>query len=521
MADVAVGGGYRAPEEQKLSPREERFERARRTTGLFAAPIVFVVMLLLPLDLEGAQQTLAAIFLLVIVLWITEAIPIPVAAVLGVVLAVLLGVAPSDSIFPLFSDGTIFLFLGGFIIAQAMMVHGLDRRFAFRVLSIPGIAGSTYRTIVAFGAIAAALSAFISNTATTAMLFPIGIGIMNTLAGLVDEQSDEDTDRTRLRFGTALMLMIAYGASVGGLATPIGSPPNLIGREFIEDQLGQTITFFDWVLTALPIVLVMFVVLCIVLIALNRPEVRHITGAEEYVSEERGKLGKIDAGERNTLIAFGVAVTLWILPGIVGLVAGDTSDVYVTVTERLPEEVVAIIAASLLFVLPVSWSERRFTLTWSDASKIDWGTILLFGSGIVLGTLLDETGLAGVVGKGVANSLGVSSLLVITAIAVIIAIVVSETASNTASVAIIVPIVLPIASAANLGEQALIPALAAVFGASYGFMLPVSTPPNAIVYGSGMVPLTRMIRSGFVFDVIGFFLIVGGVTVMAKIVGLV
>ncbi len=139
----------------------------------------------------------------------------------------------------------------------------------------------------------------------------------------------------------------------------------------------------------------------------------------------------------------------------------------------------------------------------------------------MLGTLLDETGLAGVVGKGVANSLGASSLLVITAIAVIIAIVVSETASNTASVAIIVPIVLPIASAANLGEQALIPALAAVFGASYGFMLPVSTPPNAIVYGSGMVPLTRMIRSGFVFDVIGFFLIVGGVTVVAKIVGLV
>ncbi len=144
--------------------------------------------------------------------------------------------------------------------------------------------------------------------------------------------------------------------------TPIGSPPNLIGREFIEKELDTTISFFDWVLTAAPIVFLMFIALCVVLIALNRPEVRKIEGAEEYVAEERTKLGKVSPGERNTLIAFAVAVTLWILPGLVGLLAGDTSDIYITMTERLPEEVVAIVAASLLFVLPTNWKERRFTL---------------------------------------------------------------------------------------------------------------------------------------------------------------
>jgi solute carrier family 13 (sodium-dependent dicarboxylate transporter), member 2/3/5 len=177
-----------------------------------------------------------------------------------------------------------------------MMTHGLDRRFAFRVLSLPGVGRSTYRTIVAFGAIGALLSAFMSNTASTAMLFPIGLGIMGALGALVAERSGRDVDIERLRLGTALMLMIAYGASVGGLLTPIGSPPNLIGREFIQEETGTTISFFKWVVTAAPIVLAMFVVLCVVLITLNRPEMRRIEGAEEYVASERAKLGKLSLG---------------------------------------------------------------------------------------------------------------------------------------------------------------------------------------------------------------------------------
>jgi sodium-dependent dicarboxylate transporter 2/3/5 len=312
--------------------------------------------------------------------------------------------------------------------------------------------------------------------------------------------------------------MIAYGASVGGLITPIGSPPNLIGIGFIEEQTGTTISFFEWMITALPIVILMFIALCIILILLNRPEVRRISGADEYINEERSRLGRLSRGERNTLIAFGLAVTLWVLPGVVSLVLGESSTPASFLRDRFDEGVVAILAAALLFVLPVNWSERRFTLNWNEAVRIDWGTILLFGAGITLGKLLSDTGLAKTIGNGITNALGFTSLLAVTILAVVVAILISETTSNTASVGIVVPIIIPIAVAA--GVQPLIPALAAIFGASYGFMLPVSTPPNAIVYGSGMIPITKMVRSGVVFDIIGAVLIVTGVTLMVQLLGL-
>jgi solute carrier family 13 (sodium-dependent dicarboxylate transporter), member 2/3/5 len=199
-------------------------------------------------------------------------------------------------------------------------------------------------------------------------------------------------------------------------------------------------------------------------------------------------------------------------------VAGDDSDAYVQVSEAANEGTVAIVAAALLFVLPVQWAKRKFTLNWNDAARIDWGTILLFGGGIVLGSMLSETGLAEEVGTSISDGLGVSSLFGITVVIVIIAVLISETTSNTASAAIMVPIAISIAASA--GVDPTIPALAAIFGANYGFMLPVSTPPNAIVYSSGLIPITRMLKAGAVFDVIGAVLCVAGVFLMANLVGL-
>ncbi len=503
-------------QQERLSPAEQRFERGRRTIGLFLGPLAFIVMLLLPLGLEPAQQSLAAIMVFTIIYWLSEAIPIPVTAVLAMALCVLLAVAPVDDIFAAFGDSTLFVFIGAFIIAEAMTTHGLDRRFAFRVLSIPGVSKSTYRVIIAFGAIGASLSAFISNTASTAMLLPIGLGMMGALSGLIARETGVE-DPTRLRFGTCLMLMIAYGASVGGLITPIGSPPNLIGIGLIAEQTDTNISFFEWTITALPVVIVMFAALCVILILLNRPEINRIPGAGEYIAEERSKLGSMSRGGRNTLVVFAMAVTLWLLPGVVNLFFGDESAIYAFLSERLDEGVVAVAAAALLFILPVNWSERRFTLNWNEAVQIDWGTILLFGGGIVLGSLLSSTGLAETIGKGLVDALGVSSLFAITILAVVIAVLISETTSNTASAAVVVPIAIPIAMAA--GVNPVIPALAATFGASYGFMLPVSTPPNAIVYGSGLIPITKMVRSGIVFDIIGMVLVVAGVAFMAQLIG--
>ncbi len=514
------GATYRSLGEQKLTPAEERFERGRRTVGLFLAPIVSLVFLALPLDMAAKQQTLAGVLLGVIVLWITEPVPIPIGGLIGVGAIVLMGVASSDDVLAPFGSPTVFTFIGAFILAQAMLTHGLARRFAFRLLSFPGVGKTTTRVIIAFGVITAALSAFVSNTATVAMLLPTALGILATIASLMEEKGvvKEGFDPTRLRVGVALMLMLAYGASVGGLLTPVGSPPNLIGRGLIEEATGERISFSDWMIVAFPICLVMFVALAIVLLLLNKPEIKEISGVETYVADERRKMGKFSAAERNTLIAFVVTVSLWIMPGIVGIVSGTDSDAYTTVTDRFDEGIVAVLGASLLFLLPTDWKKREFTLTWSDAARIDWGTIILFGTGIIFGSLLADTGLAETIGKSSSEALGLSSVVAITIFAAVLAILVSETTSNTASAAVVVPIIIPIAQAAQVDP--FVPALAATFAASFGFMLPVSTPQNAIVYGSGVVPITKMIRSGFSFDVIGAILIIILLPIMVSVIGL-
>jgi sodium-dependent dicarboxylate transporter 2/3/5 len=314
------------------------------------------------------------------------------------------------------------------------------------------------------------------------------------------------------------MLVITYGITVGGLLLPIGSPPNLIGRELLQNETGEPITFFEWFVMALPIVIVMFFAVVFIVTLMNRPEVREVQGVQEHVDEERKKLGGMTRGEKNTLWVLGFALVGWFLPGLVGLVAGDDSDAYTQVSEASNEGIVAILAAGALFVLPIDWKRRQFTLNWNQASRIDWGTILLFGGGIVLGTLLSETGLAEVVGESISDALGVSTLVGITIVIVIVAVLISETTSNTASAAIVVPIAISIAAASDVNPT--IPALAAIFGANYGFMLPVSTPPNAIVYSSGLLPITRMIKAGAVFDIIGAVLCVIGVIAMANLVGL-
>jgi sodium-dependent dicarboxylate transporter 2/3/5 len=511
---------YRSLGEQRLTPAEERFEKARRTVGLFLAPLVTVVFLILPMNMPPQQQTLAGVLLGVIVLWVTEAVPIPIGGLLGVAVVVFLGVAPVDDVLAPFGSSTIFTFIGAFILAQAMLKHGVARRFAFRILALPRAGGSTTGVIVAFGAITCLLSAFVSNTATVAMLLPTALGILGVIAKLLQKQGkvEADFDPLRLRVGAALMLMLAYAASVGGLLTPVGSPPNLIGRGLIEEATGERISFAQWTMTAAPICLLMFIVLTVVLLKLNKPELKNIEGVADYVAREREEMGRLSRAEKNTLIAFGVTVSLWIFPGVIALLFGNESDIYGTVSARLDEGTVAVFGAALLFLLPTDWESREFTLRWRDAAAIDWGTIVLFGTGIIFGSLLADTGLAETIGNSVAESLGMSSAVAITIFAVLLAIVVSETTSNTASAAVVVPIISPVAMAA--GVNPFVPALAATFAASFGFMLPVSTPQNAIVYGSGAVPITTMIRSGITFDIAGAILIVAFLPLMIAVIGL-
>lgn len=294
---------YRSLGEQQLSPAEERFEKGRRTIGLFLAPLITLAFLALPIDIPPNQQTLAGVLLGVIVLWVTEAVPIPIGGLLGgVAIVVFLGVAPADEVLAAFGSSTIFTFIGAFILAQAMLKHGVARRFAFRILTLPRVGQSTTGVIVAFGTITCGLSAFVSNTATVAMLLPTALGILGVIAKLMQRRGvvAEDFDPLRVRVGAAIMLMLAYSASVGGLLTPVGSPPNLIGRGLIEEATGgERISFGQWMVMAIPICLLMFIALAIILLRINKPEIRRIEGVADYLAEQRAEMGRC-RGRRRT-----------------------------------------------------------------------------------------------------------------------------------------------------------------------------------------------------------------------------
>jgi sodium-dependent dicarboxylate transporter 2/3/5 len=312
--------------------------------------------------------------------------------------------------------------------------------------------------------------------------------------------------------------MAAYASSVGGIGTPVGTPPNLIGIAMIEKFVKVKIPFFQWMTLAIPIMILMFFVLFFLMYVLHKPEIKQIEGSHEYVRKELSKLGKWTTGQINSMIAFMVAVILWVIPGFLAVIYGTNHAISKGYNAVMPESVAALIAAAILFILPTDWKNREFTITWRQASKIDWGTLLLFGGGITLGSLMFETKLAEAIGKGLMNLSGASSVWGITFAAIFISILVSETTSNTAAANMVVPVMIALSTAA--GVNPIPPAIGATLGASWGFMLPVSTPPNAIVYGSGMIPITKMIRAGIFFDIAGAFLLWIGLRIMLPIVGL-
>ncbi|MFQ5480668.1 MAG: SLC13 family permease [Thermodesulfobacteriota bacterium] len=498
-----------------LSPAEERVERLRKLSGVFLGPLAFIVIYFMPFgQMPTVQHRLAAVIALVIVLWLTETIPIPVTAMLGAVLNVLLGVAPAKVVFAPFAHPLVFLFIGSFILAEAITYHGLDRRFAFAIFSIKFLHKSPSRVLFTIGLICALVSMGISNTASTAMMLPIALGVLSAM-GEIHKETGGGYDFKK--FSTAMMLMVAYGASVGGIATPIGTPPNVIGIGMMEQLAGVKISFYEWMVFALPITSVMFIYLFLVLRGRGLGKVDSIKGIERYIQRARAELGPWTRGEKNTALCFYMAVFLWVLPSFSGIILGKGAPLSMLLSSRLNVGVVAVIAATLLFILPVSFGTGEFTMDWKRAVKIDWGTILLFGGGLSLGSLMFKTGLATFFGDALTGFSGASSLLGITAIGTILAIILSETTSNTASANMIIPVMIAIAQGAGISP--IPPALGATLGASFGFMLPVSTPPNAIVYGSGRVTILSMVRKGILFDIGGFFIIITGVMLLTGLLG--
>ena len=488
---------------EAYSPAEETFNRRRQTFGLVAGPLVALAVLLMPTALAPAAQRVGAVLALMIVFWMTEALPLAVTALLGPTLCIILGVATAQAAYAPFADPVIFLFIGSFILAEGMVVHRLDRRLAFTALASSWVGSSGLRLVVAYASVTCFLSMWMSNTATTAMMFPLGLAVLSELG------RERKGDRDFQHYAMAMMLVTSFAATIGGMGTPVGTPPNLIGVGLLRTTAGINLSFTGWMLVGVPIMAVTMASLTAWFLVPRSRGIKLGPETVRIVAEELRKLGSMTTGERNVVIAFAVTVALWVLPGVFSLALGETHATTRRFAALFPESVAAIVGALLLLVIPVSWRERRFTLSWSEASRIDWGIVLLFGGGLAMGRLSDSTGLSAAMGKGIAAQFPDAGVIGLTMVFTAIAVVMSETASNTAAANIIVPTAIAVAQAA--GVSPLEPALGATLGASLGFMMPISTPPNAIVYSSGYIPLGAMVRNGFALDIIGYFIVVAGV----------
>jgi sodium-dependent dicarboxylate transporter 2/3/5 len=468
----------------------------RRQCGLFAGPLLAGLMFfLLPESLSYSARTLAGILTWVVVMWITEPIPLPITALLGCGLCVLAGLGTMQSVFAAFAHPIIFLFIGSFFIAEALAVHGLDRRFGNWILSRKWVGSNPIRIMMALGVAVAAMSMWINNTAATAVMLPIALGVLRAL-----RQNNHDMGT----FETGFLLCLAYGAGIGGVATLIGTAPNLIGVGLLAQQAQVTISFVQWLLIGLPLASAMLLVMFALLYWLHAPPA-HSTFHEVSTFLKISAPTPWTRGEQYTFGVFGLAVLLWVLPAILSIWFEADHAVLQWVRSHLPKELVPIFAAGLLFFLPLNFRQGKFVLSWKEAVNIHWGTILLFGGGLAFGELMVKTALADAIGQGMVDMFGIQSVWSLTAVAILTALILTELTSNTAAASMIVPVLIAIAHTANFSPVP--PVLAACMAASLAFVLPVSTPPNAIVYGTGRIPILRMVQAGLLLDVIGGVLI--------------
>jgi sodium-dependent dicarboxylate transporter 2/3/5 len=464
--------------------------------GLLLGPAACLLILLSPapgaLSLTGWRT--AAVTALMAIWWITEAVPIPVTALLPLALFPLLGVLDMGAAAAPYANELIFLFMGGFFIAAAMERSGLHRRIALAIVSFVGT--SPERLVLGFMLATAFLSMWISNTATAAMMLPVALAVAEMLkpAGLPGEPYP---------FGISLMLGIAYGSSIGGIATLIGTPPNAVLAGAVQEFLKVQIGFGQWMMVGVPVAAILLPAAWLLLTrVIYRPGA--LTGdVDRIISQERAALGRMSKAERIVAVVFVATALAWILrepkdlggihiPGIASFAPG------------VRDSTIAIAASLLLFSIPLDLKRGEFVLDWSSGARIAWGVLLLFGGGLSLARAMDESGLATWIGSGVATLEHVPFwALIATATALIVFL--TEITSNAATATMAMPIMAGAAAALNQPAIALM--AAAGLSASMAFMLPVATPPNAIVFSSGYLTIPQMVRAGLVMNLVSIAVI--------------
>jgi len=459
----------------------------------------------------------AAVTALVACWWITVAVPIPVTSLLPLLLFPLVGVLPIGSAAAPYANSNIFLFMGGFIIALAIERWNLHRRIALHIVRLVG--GSRRTIVLGFMLASALLSMWISNTATTLMMLPIGMAIVTAVAELIDGGNRAE----HANFSAALMLGIAYAASVGGVATPIGTPPNIAFQGQFAEMFpaAPRISFGQWTLAYVPLVVVFLPVVWLVLVRITcRVSSARLPVGREVVARDLRRLGPIRGPERKVLIIFLLTAVLWITRSIP---FGATNYGWSACLERwltaegllhypfragfINDATVALAMAVLLFVIPArreASGHRQFLIDWKTAQRLPWGILLLFGGGFAIAAAFRDSGLSYWCGVVFAN-IGISNPLLVVLCTCLLMTFLTEITSNTATTQVMLPILARVS--VTMGIHPLMLMLPATISASCAFMLPVATPPNAIVFGSGCIPMSRMVRSGIIINFLGVILV--------------
>ncbi|MFP2996446.1 DASS family sodium-coupled anion symporter [Spongiivirga sp. MCCC 1A20706] len=458
--------------------------------GLFAGPILFFVLLAMPEMVSPMADKVLAVATWMVTWWITEAVSISVTALLPLVLFPLNGVMDIGEVSQNYGHRIVFLFFGGFIMALALEKVNLHKRIALHIIRITGT--SPNRIILGFMIATAVLSMWISNTASTLVMLPIALSVISLLIN--DEDGFTANDKN---FALSIMLGIAFSANAGGIATIIGTPPNAVLVGFLEKEYQIDISFLNWLVIGLPFSILMIISTYFVLVKIVFPNrLGKFEASSAVINSEIQKLGKISSQEKKVIAVFVFAIFMWIFKGVL-----NTQFEFININDTE----IAMIAAIALFVIPQKLRKGEFVLQWNDTAKMAWGILILFGGGLALASGLKESGIVDAIANGIASNVSWGiSLIVITLIIVVL--FTTELFSNVALINIAAPVVAGIAIGLDVPMlHVLIPITIA---SSCAFMLPMATPPNAIVFASGHVKVSQMVKAGFILNCIGVALLI-------------
>ncbi|WP_432488255.1 SLC13 family permease [Kineococcus sp. SYSU DK018] len=486
-----------------------RLQGAGLILGPLLAVLVHVTLPPSPALTPEARVT-AALAVLIAVWWMTEALPLAATALVPIVAFPLAGVVELDTATAAYGDPTVFLFLGGFAIALAMQRWGLHQRIALGTVRVVGTRPT--RLVLGVMIATAFLSMWVSNTATTLLMVPIGVSVL----ALVDRRTSGTLPEHEVqRFGAGLVLAIAYAATIGGLATLVGSPPNLILAGVAESTLGIEIGFAAWMAVGVPVSVVMLVIAWLLLTKVQyRPRIGEIAGGRQAISEELRALGRMSPGEWTVAAVFVSTALLWVFRAPLSDWGALTEAV--PLVTRLSDGGIAIAALLALFLVPVRGQRGRGALDWSTLQKgVPWGVLLLFGGGLSMAAAIQESGLDTYIGERFSGLDALPLVLLVAAVALGI-LALTELTSNTATAATFLPVLAAVA--VGIGAEPLLLLVPAALAATCSFMMPVGTPPNAIAYGTGRVTIGQMVRSGVWLNLIAVVVLTAAVFAIGPLV---